>query len=728
MVLDAGIRKYKEAATFIVAASDSLHKERADYVCDGAEHELIIDDCEVTWNSRQGANVVCTADADCQVGTFSAKMAVQAGAALGLLATYDFTALDLSNHTIIRLWIKHSLGCAAGDLVLHLSATADCGGAPDEEEIDVPTLAAGVWTQIGIPLANPGSDTAIISVGIYMEANDPGALNLFVDDVKQVWGDEIEIQAAIDALPNTGGKVLLLDGTYNVHSVNLHGSSNNKNNVEFVGSGWSTILKLPSMTRKNILETDGIEGLRIGNLQLDGNYSNQNMADWSMRERATNGCTAGVCEIYMNNIYIKNSSRVTVDAVYSHSSVHPAIMFHTDTTKSMVKGCYVKDVQWNGIEFWEGGTLSSIVGCYSENNYRAGIIVELNGEAKVSVIGNILSDDGTNTENGIRTQSNSYVTIVGNTLYKQRISVSGSDHNIISGNIINVGGRNTHGMRVIGNYNQIIGNSIYQPHEDGIRIENDYNIISGNMILNGNSRGIYLSSAATYNNILNNTIKDFAANPAVDEASGGDYNEVRGNFIINCTGGTIVLTGSHSLASVFYQYSDIFTDVLAASANYIVNAQNLINGAVVLTGTQPKYPRGLDCTITEVGGNVTDYTMTVVGTDAKGNTVTDVFTFADDGLAFSSDIAFDHITSVTLADVADTGNATFVMGIDKRLGWGNIIYETGDIWKITKNGTKQTVAIAQVDVNYDTYDMAVIGLAATDDFTIWYKSNLNIII
>ncbi|MBA7657846.1 hypothetical protein ES703_65789 [subsurface metagenome] len=128
-------------ATLVVAASNSLTPS-ADYVCDGVSHELIIDDCEVAWNSRQGANVVCTADVDHQVGTFSAKMAVQAAAGLGLLATHDFASLDLSDHHSIKVWIKHSLGCAAGDLALHLSSTADCGGAPDEEEIVLPYLAA----------------------------------------------------------------------------------------------------------------------------------------------------------------------------------------------------------------------------------------------------------------------------------------------------------------------------------------------------------------------------------------------------------------------------------------------------------------------------------------------------------------------------------------------------------------------------------------------------------
>ncbi|MBA7657845.1 hypothetical protein ES703_65788 [subsurface metagenome] len=46
-------------------------------------------------------------------------------------------------------------------------------------------------------------------------ANDPGAFDLFIDDVKQAWGDEVEIQAAIDAMG--AGTVELLEGTFNIY-------------------------------------------------------------------------------------------------------------------------------------------------------------------------------------------------------------------------------------------------------------------------------------------------------------------------------------------------------------------------------------------------------------------------------------------------------------------------------------------------------------------------------
>lgn len=308
---------------------------------------------------------------------------------------------------------------------------------------------------------------------------------------------------------------------------------------------------------------------------------------------------------------------------------------------------------------------------------------------------------------------------------------------------------NNDNLRINGGGNgSIIASKFLSSGRYGMYFTNAWNLrILGNIIGSSGTRGIQ-GNPLKYSHIIGNTFSDNTGYDICFETSGTacEENEIIGNFLGSDTAAYSILGGSgqhrnivrgnhcakpirlDEPSNVFTdQHYDTFEDVLASSANYIVNAQNLVNGAVALTGTQPKYPRGLDCTITNVGGAVSAYTMTVVGTNAKGQTITEVFTFADDGLAFSSDNAFDHITSVTLADVVDTGNATFVMGIDGRLGLMNVIYKTSDVWKITKNLTKQTVAAAQVNTTYDTYDMSVITLAATDDFVIWYRSNLNII-
>lgn len=66
---------------------------------------------------------------------------------------------------------------------------------------------------------------------------------LHADFVCDGVADEVEIQDAIDALPATGGRVLLLDGTYNITVAALSNSITiNKPNVTLQGQGRNTVL------------------------------------------------------------------------------------------------------------------------------------------------------------------------------------------------------------------------------------------------------------------------------------------------------------------------------------------------------------------------------------------------------------------------------------------------------------------------------------------------------
>jgi len=58
--------------------------------------------------------------------------------------------------------------------------------------------------------------------------------------------DDVEIQAAIDGLPSGGGKVQLLEGTYNISATIILTS-----NVELVGNGWGTVLNVSEISGGN---------------------------------------------------------------------------------------------------------------------------------------------------------------------------------------------------------------------------------------------------------------------------------------------------------------------------------------------------------------------------------------------------------------------------------------------------------------------------------------------
>jgi uncharacterized protein YacL (UPF0231 family) len=169
-------------------------------------------------------------------------------------------------------------------------------------------------------------------------------------------------------------------------------------------------------------------------------------------------------------------------------------------------------------------------------------------------------------------------------------------------------------------------------------------------------------------------------------------------------------------------------DVVAISATHVRSNEDL-SEAIPNTFTidaQPDVPRTLSGHF-DAHTNITAYTLDIVGIDAKGNTVTEQKTEAD-GWDWETSNAFAVITSIIMSARAGTGASdTMDIGIADVLGLSNIIYANTDVYKIKKNNANAIVAGAQIDTDYDTYDMAVIGLVGGDDFTIWLESNLKII-
>ena len=384
--------------------------------------------------------------------------------------------------------------------------------------------------------------TATIIVG----TSNPSGASLNYEKADYVCSgtdDNVQIQAAIDALPSGGGKVVLMEGTYIAHSIKLHGTSGNKNNVELVGSGWSTIIKLPAMTRHNIIDIDGMSGCYIGNLQLDGNHANQDVENWCMKygpsgEGGPNACVAGVCEIYLNNIRVTDSDRVTIENVYSHNAGHWGILFHTGTTRSMIKDCYVSNCLWHALGCWHGGHYSVISGCISKNNYKWGVAVELGfpSDMHISVVGCSSSDDGNNSNVGIGIQSCENVVVSGCVVNNQTMQIRAADYCTLSGNIIKSNGRGI-GCYVTGDYNTIFGNTFSNIlARDGIQIDDGgkYNTILANTVSTGTFPGIRIASG-TYNKISNNIIKDITGGGALYETPGSDHNIMSDNSIYDCS-------------------------------------------------------------------------------------------------------------------------------------------------------------------------------------------------
>ena len=150
--------------------------------------EKVIHNCDVVWDELVDGDVTASSDESFEKeGTGCLKLVVAAGCGAGdILATMDIPSLDLSNTNELEIWIYSTTALDAGDLQVLLDNTANC--ASPLESLDIPATTASTWTRHVITLANPQSDTAVISVGLKM-VTDKGAFTLYADDIRGVDGN-----------------------------------------------------------------------------------------------------------------------------------------------------------------------------------------------------------------------------------------------------------------------------------------------------------------------------------------------------------------------------------------------------------------------------------------------------------------------------------------------------------------------------------------------------------
>lgn len=115
----------------------------------------------------------------------------------------------------------------------------------------------------------------------------------------------------------------------------------------------------------------------------------------------------------------------------------------------------------------------------------------------------------------------------------------------------------------------------------------------------------------------------------------------------------------------------------AAVANRFVTSTNMKVGAYTIANASPVWSRGCLVTITHttVAGTDTLGTITIVGTDLNGGTITEILTPVADSVATSSNI-FRSVTSATGAGWVATSTAdTIVIGCAA----GNYAAATGGV-------------------------------------------------
>ena len=144
----------------------------------------------VTFDEKTDSDFTQSLDTkDKKQGSQSLKMVIAAGASAGDFVTDSNTSKNISGYDTIEMWVKSTVATSAGNLKLLLDDTASCASAL--ETLSIPALSADTWTFVRMSLANPETDTAIISVGLEYDS-DLGACTVWIDDIVAVANDTAE--------------------------------------------------------------------------------------------------------------------------------------------------------------------------------------------------------------------------------------------------------------------------------------------------------------------------------------------------------------------------------------------------------------------------------------------------------------------------------------------------------------------------------------------------------
>ena len=147
----------------------------------------VLHSCNAAFDETVDSDITVTVDTeDKKRGTGSNKFVIAAGASAGDIATDSIASKDISKYDYLECWVKSTVATSAGNLKILLDDSASC--ASPIETLEVPALTANTWTYVRMALANPETDTAIISIGLEYDA-DLNACQVRLDDIKVVEND-----------------------------------------------------------------------------------------------------------------------------------------------------------------------------------------------------------------------------------------------------------------------------------------------------------------------------------------------------------------------------------------------------------------------------------------------------------------------------------------------------------------------------------------------------------
>ena len=436
------------------------------------------------------------------------------------------------------------------------------------------------------------------TVTVVVAANDSSATSKAqADYVCDGVNDQVEIQEAIDGLPSGGGKVLLMEGTFTMGDWNeyITGAKYSimlsRNNIVFIGSGPSTILKATDGNGYgSVIYAYNKTDIVVKNLKIDGN---------TLGGADAVGISFYISKkILLKNCFIEQVNRHFV-GIYGSSSVVVSSNFFNISGYTPSSGCHGIDLDFsnsvynvdvtisnNHVYIGEGSRDCSRVEnservVYSGNHFECGVALECASNDDVVYIKDVLITSNI-FKGSLVVRPSGYVKVMGNIIYNGNIATGGVKGTIIlSGNKIHNSG--SYGISVINGSKEllVVGNYINESNRHGIFVNNveggviildnivqdtayAYDAISvlntnnvvvrGNKITGGNRAGIYLN----------------CSNDSIIESNVGYDNAMYGLYIENSNNNQIIGNVAYDTLNGFSQDYGFYEDV-NSSGNYYVN-------------------------------------------------------------------------------------------------------------------------------------------------------------
>lgn len=146
----------------------------------------VVHNCDSTFDETTDTGFGQELDTEDKKRGQSLKITVDATlATVGEFVTAAISSIDISGKTHLEGWVKSTVALTANDYVIHLDSGVVQADGTDLESLNVPAVSADTWTYFRIALANPETDTAIVSIGLEMNV-DKGAHTVWFDDIKAV--------------------------------------------------------------------------------------------------------------------------------------------------------------------------------------------------------------------------------------------------------------------------------------------------------------------------------------------------------------------------------------------------------------------------------------------------------------------------------------------------------------------------------------------------------------